>query len=118
MSKAIHTSLADGRWETLSLAQQMGNIGSEISRALRWKGKGNTERMKACVDRALELMDLSLRWAQKEQNKEVHPGVLRELTHLRDVVCDYFLCENAYNTDGEDLLRYFDQFALLPHRVG
>lgn len=113
MNGAIHTSLADGRWETLPLAKQMGNIGSEVSRALRWKSKGNSERMTACLDRALELIDLSLRWAQKEQNKKDHPGALRELARLRDVVCDYFFYDNTYGADGETLLRYFDQFALL-----
>lgn len=108
MSEAIHPSLADGRWETMPLAKQMGNIGSEISRALRWKNKGNIERMTSCLDRALELIDLSLRWAQKEQNQKAHPGALRELARLREVVCDYFLGNNIYGTDGEALLRYFD----------
>lgn len=112
MSEMIHASLADGRWETLPLPRQMGNIGSEISRALRWKSKDNRERMTACVDRALELLDLSLRWAQREQNRAEHPGALRELTRLREVICDYFLCDNAYAADADGLLRYFDQFAL------
>ncbi|MGE3842239.1 MAG: hypothetical protein AB7I50_11685 [Vicinamibacterales bacterium] len=31
--------LADGRWHQLSLAEQFGNIGSEISRAVRWSGR-------------------------------------------------------------------------------
>lgn len=39
MSGYMHTEFADGRWETLPLAGQMGNIGSEISRVIRWKTK-------------------------------------------------------------------------------
>ena len=30
-----HQSLAEGRWFTLSLAEQLANIGSEVSRAIR-----------------------------------------------------------------------------------
>lgn len=37
---ALHRELAAGRWYTLSLVEQMANIGSEIERtmaaALRW----------------------------------------------------------------------------------
>lgn len=38
-----HKGLATGRWAQMSLAEQMLNIGSEISRANRWKSKGNRE---------------------------------------------------------------------------
>lgn len=112
MSEYQHTELADGRWAELPLAKQMGNIGSEVSRAFRWKEKEKPERMTACVERALELVDLSIRWAQQEESRKKNPGALRELTRLRDVVCDYFLGENEYASEGEALLRYFDQFAL------
>ena len=37
--RIIHKELASGKWRTLSLAEQMGNIGSEVSRARRWQGK-------------------------------------------------------------------------------
>lgn len=112
MSGFSHASLADGRWDALPLAKQMGNIGSEISRAIRWRGKENPERMEACVERALELIDLSLRWAQTAEIRKAHPGALRELARLRAVVCDYFLDENEYASEETALLRYFDQFAL------
>ena len=112
MNEYRHTELAGGRWAELPLAKQMGNIGSEVSRALRWKGKEKPERMMPCIERALELIDLSLQWAQMEENRKRHPGAIRELTRLREVVCDYFLGENEYNSDGEIMLRYFDQFAL------
>lgn len=39
-----HKDLAEGRWAKMPLAEQMPNIGSEISRANRWKGKGNREQ--------------------------------------------------------------------------
>ena len=39
MSALQHRDLAAGRWWELSLAEQLGNIGSEISRASRWTGR-------------------------------------------------------------------------------
>ena len=110
MSRHMHSSLASGRWETLSLAEQMGNIGSEISRVIRWKNKGNLKRMTRALDRALELIDLSIRWAQRSDIRQIHPGAIRELCRLREVVCDCYLGENEYESDDVSMLRYFDQF--------
>lgn len=39
MAKFSHQNLADGRWFTLTLAQQLGNAGSEVGRALNWQKK-------------------------------------------------------------------------------
>ena len=36
MSNYQHSELAAGRWAMMSLAEQMLNIGSEVSRANRW----------------------------------------------------------------------------------
>ncbi len=33
-----HTNLAEGRWHRFSLAEQLGHVGSEVSRAFRWEG--------------------------------------------------------------------------------
>jgi len=56
---ATHRDLAAGGREALSLAEQLGNIGSEISRAERWKTR-NPEISRAAFFRALELLDLTL----------------------------------------------------------
>lgn len=112
MSGYMHGDLADGRWESMSLAEQMGNIGSEISRVIRWKNKGNAERMQGAFERALELIDLSIRWAQRADSRQAHPGAIRELCRLREAMCDSYLGENEYLSDDGSMLRYFDQFAL------
>ena len=54
-----HVALAAGRWHTMTLAEQLGNVGSEVSRAVRAKGQGNEGRMNAALGRALELFDLT-----------------------------------------------------------
>ena len=38
-----HNDLAGGRWFLFSLAEQLGNVGSEVERAIKWHAKGNKE---------------------------------------------------------------------------
>ena len=57
LDNAQHKELAAGRWAEMPLALQMLNIGSEISRANRWKSKGNQNQVERAVFRALELKD-------------------------------------------------------------
>lgn len=100
---AQHKSLSEGGWRKLSLVEQLGNIGSEISRAMRWQGK-DEELFKGALERALELFDLTLedpRWRNR----------LREIARAREVFCDTVFGEKEYHTTLNDLLRYFDQFA-------
>lgn len=35
----FHKELAQGRWAQMPLAEQMANIGSEVSRAFNWQKK-------------------------------------------------------------------------------
>lgn len=101
---AYHPSLAAGRWQKLSLMEQLGNVGSEVGRAARWQNKDSRFRDEA-VFRALELLDLTLadpRWR----------GRLREIGRLREVLCDAWLGGNSYNTTLSDLDRYFLHFAV------
>ena len=48
-----------------SLAEQLGNVGTEVARAMRAKAQGNDERLTFALARALELFDFILgdeRW--------------------------------------------------------
>ncbi|MGH2758719.1 MAG: hypothetical protein ACRDKJ_04045, partial [Actinomycetota bacterium] len=56
---ATHAELASGRWQTLSLIEQLGNVGSEVGRAIRAKAHGNEGRMWLALTRALDLIDLT-----------------------------------------------------------
>lgn len=99
----IHKELAAGRWKELSLAEQLGNIGSEISRAIRWQDK-DKKLFEGAVWRALELFDLTLddpRWR----------GRTRETARVREVFCDIVFGDSQYNTSLQDLLNYCDKFA-------
>ena len=90
---AQHRDLAAGRWWALSLSEQLGNVGSEISRAIRWTSR-NPDTAQAALYRALELLDLTLadpRWLQARHR-------LREIARAREVVVDFFAGANQYGS--------------------
>ncbi|MFH1226210.1 MAG: hypothetical protein V1684_02930 [bacterium] len=101
----LHGDLADGLWQQLTLMEQLGNIGSEISRALSWQAKGDQEQAVKALDRGLELFDLTIadpRWQKR----------LKEILRAREVVCDYFFGDNQYRSAPESLDKYFLYFGL------
>lgn len=107
MTEWQHGDLAGGRWWTLSLAEQFGHIGSEVSRAIRWSTK-NRETAQAALYRALELFDLMLDDPRHRRSL----ARLREIARAREVTVDYLAGSNVYGSTGPSLQRYFDQFAL------
>lgn len=99
-----HTTLAKGRWSEFSLAEQLGNVGSEVSRARAWQGRDDAASQKA-MERALELMDFTLndlRWR----------GRLKEITRGREIMVDAIEGGKEYNSTLEDLDQYFLAFAI------
>ena len=98
-----HKELAAGRWSKLSLMEQLGNIGSEINRAMRWQEK-DQKLFNGAVERALELFDFTLedpRWKGRRQ----------EIARAREVFCDIVFGKKEYGATLQSLLPYFDQFA-------
>ena len=98
-----HKNLAAGGWQKLSLMEQMGNIGSEISRALNWRDKDQKSYENA-IDKAFELLDLTIadsRWRLR----------LKEIVRARELLADAMFGGREYKTTFEDLNRYFFHFA-------
>jgi hypothetical protein len=105
-----HPDLAAGRWFTLSLAAQLGNVGSEYERALQWKKRGDAVRFEHAFARLLELLDLTIadpRWKNHR---------LKELTRLREVICDELYNETPEFIHPKDLRDYFLYFGILARR--
>lgn len=102
-------SVSRERWFTFSLADQLGNVGSEVGRARAWQGK-NEDRFWGAAGRALELLDLTredVRWEDRQS----------ELDRARESVADAILGGSEYGNTLADLERYFMQFALFVRRV-
>jgi hypothetical protein len=99
-------TLAEGRWGTFSLAEQLGNIGSEVERSINWKKKNEQEKCLQALYRGLDLFDLSL------SDKRWKFSQLKEISRAREVVCDFVMGNNEYKSDEKFLNDYFLQFAI------
>jgi hypothetical protein len=99
-----HLIQAAESWPKFSLEEQLGNIGSEVSRAIR--AQGNTEYYWGAVSRALDLFYLTIvdaRWK----------GRLREIVRTKELFCAAALGSNEFKTTLADLDKYFTYFALV-----
>lgn len=108
--QALHASLSAGRWYTLTLNEQLGNVGSDVGRAIRAKERCDDVRLQGALERALELLDLTLtddRWRGPRR---------REIARAREVVCDFLAGDNDYASTGESLDAYFFAFAAAARR--
>lgn len=99
-----HKDLASGRWQSLSLVEQMANIGSEIERTIKWRQKGNLEYSRLAFDRGLELLDLTI---QDIKNR----FRLKEIVRVREALADHFVFDNSYKTSEESWQKYFLNFS-------
>ena len=106
MTDPRHRDLAD-RWWAMSVAEQLGNIGSEVSRAAKWATR-NPEMARSALYRALDLFDLTL----DDPRHRASPARLREIARAREVVADLFAGPNQYGSTAESLQRYFDAYAV------
>ena len=97
--------IASGKWFALSFCEQMGNIGSEVGRAIKSHKMNDTENRNLAIERALELFDLTA-------NDERWKTRLKEILRAREVFCDVFFGKNSYNVPLEKLEEYFMEFAV------
>ncbi|MGQ9645023.1 MAG: hypothetical protein ACUVWO_00610 [Thermodesulfobacteriota bacterium] len=106
--KFQHEELSRGGWQKLSLAEQFANIGSEVSRAIRWRGR-DEKLFWSAVERALELFYMTMsdsRWRLR----------LKEISRLHEVFCDAVLGGSEYHSRLEEIERYFFYYALYTRR--
>lgn len=105
-----HADLAAGRWQTMTLAEQLANVGSEADRAIRaWQGH-QSERFERALDRALELFDLTIgdsRWSGPRR---------REILRVREEFCRLFFDDDPPPDSASGLSKYFLQFGVLARR--
>ena len=94
------------RWRLLTLPEQLGNVGSEVERVINWRNRNKLELATSALYRTLDLLDLTIndpRWVG---------GKRKELTRIREILCDMFVGNNLYNTSPDFLRRYFLQFGV------
>ena len=98
-----HKELVQSRWEKMSFCEQMANIGSEVSRALNWRSKGKDDFSKKAVNRALELLDITISPIKQYTR-------LKELFRAREALVDFFYGKNEFSSSEILWRKYFDHF--------
>jgi hypothetical protein len=96
------------KWFQLSSIEQMANIGAEVGRAINWKKKGEKNLSLNALFRALDLIDASVA-DKKNKNR------LKEFLRTREILVDYFVGKNIYQTSESQLEKYFYYFNLALH---
>lgn len=105
-AKNNYGDMIKDKWHKLSLAEQMGNIGSEVFRLINSKERGDLNNAQSSFVRVLGLIDLTIgdkRWK----------GRLFEVLRLREVICNFYLDKKIYNISIDNLKKYFIPFALI-----
>lgn len=100
----FHKELSSGKWNKLSLPEQMANIGVEVNRTIIFHKKKDIERFKKAFIRALELFDLTLdddRWRGRE----------KEIARSREVFCGVFFAPEMED-ESDFINKYFLQFGV------
>jgi hypothetical protein len=105
-----HAGLAGGRWATLSLVEQLANVGSEVNRAHAAWMRQRPERFERALARALELFDLTAR------DDRWHGHRRREILRAREEFCRLFFDDTSTRDAERTLLEYFLRFATLARR--
>ena len=100
----VHKDLSSGRWFTLTLCQQLANVGSEVERTMSWRKKGNEEYSQKAFERALELLNLTL-----SDVKNAHRS--KELARLYEALVDCFASDNRYQSSDILWQHYFAPFS-------
>ena len=103
----IHATEVRQTWADHPITYQMGNIGSEVSRSLKWTEKKNEKRAAKSIDRALELFEFTI-----DANLANHAR-LTEILKAREEFCDYFFNNNSWHTNPEQMQKYYDGFAMM-----
>lgn len=93
-------------WAQLDIFNQMGNIGSEVGRAIKAYRNGKTDRMDKAIDRALDLFDATTECLVRERSPR-----LKEVLRAREEFLRLFF-DGTFDSDADDIERYFMQFAL------
>ncbi|HCR41961.1 TPA: hypothetical protein DIV45_01175 [Patescibacteria group bacterium] len=101
-----HQELSHGRWSELTLVEQLGNIGSEVSRMINWRDKDKDIAERA-FERVLELIDFTLANLHNKYR-------LREIARSRELLVTHWIAGSPTSALELDRLnKYFFQFALL-----
>jgi hypothetical protein len=75
------------RWQKFSKEKQLLNIAAELSRTKFWLERKDESRILSCLNRALELLDLTINGSRQQRD-------LKELLLFREVLSQFYVDKN------------------------
>jgi hypothetical protein len=97
------------RWQNLTIFEQMGNIGSEVGRAISAARRGNDTAKNGAIARALDLFSATADGLSRQKSPR-----LCEILRARDQFLSLFFADNF--ADADKVENYFMQFAIAARR--
>jgi len=94
------------RWEKMTINEQMGNIGSEVGRAIIAHRNGNKAREDRAIDRAIDLFSATIEVLVGTK----HSYRLREVLRAREEFLRLFF-DDTFDSDADKIERYFMNYA-------
>ncbi len=100
--------IAPLNWQQLSLATQMGNIGSALMRAYNCELRHDQRNRNLAYEEALNLIDLTLdddRWHNPLPR-------IREIARFREVTADLYAMTSTFKVPLSELIDYCTQLVI------
>ena len=88
------------RWWTMTVSEQILNIGGEVQRACDWRAKGDEEKAQRFFDKAMGWFELTI-------NDPKNKNRIRELSLVEEELSVYFA---SGNNKPEEIMDYYDSF--------
>ncbi len=94
--------LTEERWFRFSFDQQMSNVGSEISRSIKWRGR-DEKMSRAYFEMGMELFDATIADSKNQDKKE-------RLLKNREELMNYFSRKEFSHSNDRQWSDYFYTF--------
>ncbi len=102
----IHKNLSQERWQSFDKQTQILNIASELSRAKNWLLKEDNQEVNNCIERALELADMTI------NDKKWRKG-LKEFFRWRNLLALFYIKKEKNILEFMELFKtllFFNKF--------
>ena len=110
MENRYHKNLDSKKWQNFSKEKQILNIAAEFSRAKNWLAKSDNSEVLNCLNRAFELIDLTI-------NDLKWKNGLKELLRFRQVLAEFYLGKNKNINKFNQIFKIFLMFNQSTHLI-
>lgn len=94
------------RWAQLSIYEQLGNVSSEVGRAINATRAGKEKRAQGAIDRAVDLLDATIEVLIQQKSPRV-----KEVLRAREEFLRLFY-DGTFDEDADNIAKYFNLFAI------